>query len=65
MNKTQEILTREYQKVCQQLGDAYLKQKELEKLIKNLEDLAAALNHAHPLMLNVESQATESLDKDK
>lgn len=55
MSKSANLLNQEYTKICQQLGDSYLKLKQLNAVIEKLESEAARLNESYALLQNLET----------
>lgn len=51
----QSFLNEKYLKLCQQLGDAHVKLKQLNIHIKSLEDNISSLNDAFPIIAELEA----------
>lgn len=60
MKHSKEVLSAEYQRVCQQLGDCHLKLKQLQASIDKLEAEATNLNESFRLLAKVEEATTLS-----
>lgn len=57
MSVSSEVLNAEYSSICQQLGDAYLKHKQLTSLISDLERKALELNNSFNISAKIEKLA--------
>lgn len=65
MSKSQEHLNKQYQSVCQQLGDAHLKLQQLKDHIASLEKEAELLNKLYPHLQQLELELKKDLSDEK
>lgn len=56
MNKA-EILNKQYLQLCQQLGDAHFKLKQLNAHIASLESQIDTLNNCYPILAKADAAA--------
>lgn len=58
-----QLLDQEYQALCSQLGDAYIKLKKIQNHISNLESRISTLDEAFPYIQNIENKLKQDIEE--